>query len=233
MNFKLWPVFGKKMRSIILFRVLTFGGIFIILLVFLSNPEGFTGISNLILALVNIAYIHLTYELLRTTQQSRNIPYIDVNFIVVRGLNKDFLDKYGDKIRLSESYLQLQNELSTTDEKTANKDIVFVIIKNIGSSHAVEVSLDLSYEKRSIGKAGKITPDCNVFGNLGENEYSLDLIEVFENASSSDHLKLLNCTVKYFDVHSRQAGELPKTLEYLKSAKLAYFDKSTLVKFIN
>ncbi len=171
--------------------------------------------SNSWLVVVTIIYAYLTYEILVSTRQSRNIPHIYVEFAVVSKI-EPFVTEQASFLKRTEKFNQLQQDSARADY---DADVVFVKVQNIGEITAVEVCLKIKYERKNFGDTTTIEKDIP-FGILKKDEISVALIDVFQSPAEADYLKIVDGWVEYNDINGQHLNDGPMWDNFAQSAKV-------------
>ena len=159
----------------------TFVIIILFFIIFISN-DIFNNYSDKIIALTTVTYAYLTYEILRTAQQGKTIPYIDVSFIMTSRLDKNFLDNYPGLIKNERVETLIKH---FEQESPAPKNLVFLQAENIGETNAIDIGIDLKWKKKNIKETKENDKTLN-FNTLKANDKSILLIDVYDSPSKED-----------------------------------------------
>ncbi len=168
--------------------------------------------ANFIQAVTTLMFVYLTYETLMATRAARSIPYLEIEFIIASDVT-EIKTLYKEAILMSDQFLQLERE---NDEKKSTRNIIFLLIKNIGNYTAIEASLRLSYEKNNLAETRKINRNDIFIGNLESGAKTVRVLEVFDNISEKDTFSVDECKIFFTDVNSKSTNEPKQVLDYKK-----------------
>ncbi len=167
-------------------------------------PDKYNIHSNFTLVVVTIFYVFFTYEMLRITRESKNLPYINIEFFFVNNLENDFFKNNELQIRQTERFRELKKEFQSTQE--LKKNILFVKAENLGTVNAVEVIFKVAYEKRNLGEVSEQKRKIE-FGTMKPADIFIDIVEDYQTPSAEDYFKIKYCTVEYNDICGKFAKE--------------------------
>lgn len=205
--------------AVIILAILVFSVIFF--------PEKFNSYANGILVIVTAVYAYLTYEILLSTRQSRILPYVNVEFILVSKLDESFIKQNGAFLRRTDRLNKLQQDLARPEYKM---NAVLVKVENISETTAVNVSVKTAYQKQSLSEI--INSDKQIaFGTLKKGESAIDIVEVFEAPSNSDYFRLRDGIIEFTDINGQYEKDPLKKNVFSNTAKTNNFHEDIDVVF--
>lgn len=205
-----------------------FAAVFVVLiLLYIFDTTLFQNQSGAMLVFVTLFYVFLTYELVRATQDSKLIPFIDVRFIVISKLDAAFLDRYGGIVRQTEKF----RTLKAMDQTSFNKNVVFVKIENLGEANAVDTRLEVCFDRKNLGEVTCGSRKTIEFGTLKKGESAIDYLDEYQTPTQEDYFKVSKCTVEYKDINRKFTNDDPMENDFSKSAPFDLFNDDVLIHF--
>lgn len=193
-----------------------------------STPTVFQTYSNQLIILTTLVYVYLTYEILRQTRQSRELPYINVLFLLSSKLDNNFLENYKELV-ISDRVKQLIEHFKQTSP--SSKDMVFVLVENIGGANAIEVQLELKYGKKNFGEDSEQSKTMN-FGTIKKGEKIMEFVDFFDNPSKEDSFKVKKCTTIFNTVSSKYSTDSPKKNDVTGSLSFKNDSEKVIINFL-
>lgn len=165
------------------------------------NPSWLNSYANGLLVLITGIYAFLTYEILMSTREAKNAPYLSVDLLVMSKIPDDFTDKNREALQVDELFKRLKAEQKSGND--FDKNLVFVRVKNIGECNAIDIKIALEYKKQNLAKSDNINPDDREFGALEKRHSYLYLLEVFDAPVGSDYLQIKKFKLEYGDIGNK------------------------------
>ncbi len=205
---------------------------FIAVIVFLAlfgylAPTHFASYSPQISILSTLVYVYLTYEILRRTRQSQTLPYINVKFILTSKIDDDFLKNHQDLV-INERVKKIIENFKKTEPDL--KDLVFVVVENIGDTNAIEVKLNIKYSRRSFSQDSEQSILFN-FGTLKTSEIRMELVDCFDTPTKNDSFKVNKCETSFNTVNRKYSVENPKKSDVSELVTSKNYDEGVNINF--
>ena len=201
--------------------------ILVILVVWWSDL--FQKYSGLITLLTTITYVYLTYEILRNTIQGKDMPFINVEFIIASKIDEGFLAKYSPK--RTERLEKEIEELARDDQSP--KNFVFVRIENIGDTNAIATNLNLEIGRRSMTEETSGQRKHIELGVIKTQNSRVELIEVFDNPGKDDYVKVEGCNTNFSTVNSKLSSDGSVSNDLSSSVYSTNYDDGVVIVFKN
>lgn len=225
MNFSFKPMnFNKSKWLAFLFFITVMTALSIL---GIGYPDTFKLYSNQISILSTLIYVYLTYEILRETRQGITLPYINVKFILSSKLDDDFLKSHQELV-ISDRVRQLIEDFKKPDP--SRKDLVFAMVENIGETTAIEVKLDLGYDKQVLGQDS--SQDITLsFGTLKMNQSCMELVDYFDTPGKNDFFKIKRSETLFNTVGRKHSSDGPRKNSALENLTYKNADDGLVISF--
>jgi len=183
----------------------------------------------LINILTTIAFIWLTYETLLAAVEGKQLPYVDVHFIIASKVDEIFKEKY-PQLKETEKVKKIIEDSQKSDNNTNN--YVFARIENIGEATGIEVKLDIRYQKKSLGEISE-GQKLFEFGTLRSGDNIVELVEFFEFPVEEDYIKINECRAEYNNVKDKHSANSPKKQDFAKNVSSVNNDTGAKINLKN
>ncbi len=225
MNFR--NFLKKRNLSRDISRLLIIIFLIIVCIFVLKAPELFgQKYSSFFLIVITAVYAYLTYEILRSTKVNRSLPSLSIEYLFVSKLDSDILNDYKRYIDPTEIFLQLQK---TCQGSSIRKDFIFVKFENLGDGAALDIELNIKYNKNNRGDEGSVSKKVK-FKDLKSEEISLQLLESYDDPTQDDYFEMRECYVMFNDIGRRYSKDKPIKWDFSEKAA-SRRDNNSLVFF--
>jgi len=189
------------------------------------EPIIFLSYSDLAGILTTLMFVYLTYETLRQTRQNEVLPYINAKFILASIIGEEFLKKYPGLV-INEQVKRLIDDFKKEDHQ--KRDMLFILIENIGGVTAIDVQADVNYTKRMFGKDTNQTMSIP-FGILKSEEVRLELMDHMESPGNEDYFEIKKIETQFNTVSRKYFSDGPTKNDSTKSFTHINEDRSVTV----
>ena len=189
-------------------RVVGIVAILILIAFAFFKPTFYQNFGSLVLSIVTIAYVVITYELVRITRENRPASFVAPEIIVISELDNVFLEQYSQYLSKDTRFKHIQKQ-SAQNNNQLGKNIVFLKAENVGDANSVEVSAAIVYKRETpLTGTGRVERSFN-FGTIKKGDYRIEILEVYDNPSINDIFHLERCITTFNDVAGKKVQEKP------------------------
>jgi len=203
------------------------GAVLLLVCLDLFVPEFFLNHGTMITSVTTLVYVYLTYEILRTSRDTKGTPYINPTFILSSKIDEPFL-KTCPELRNTGRLKQIVKD----SKGKGAKNYIFIKVQNIGDANSIDTKVELEYAKKNLGELSTQRKIFE-FGTLNKGASIVEVVDFFDEPGAADYLQIKKCSTEYNTVNGKYVYDRARKTNHAQNVRSQNFDDLVTVTFNN